>query len=374
MQPLIPALLNNFYRNLIEAGADVNSFYVPSETVRDTVKRLIMNNECNIEGFKRELARRNENKENKTKTSVEEQNLQYLDKLLKEEKRAEKGSYREYLLNSRTVDELYNFLHNKYPTLCPLQYSTGSFAPYLNYGANDLTKLLELETKKLNYNKECLEYLINHGAKTSFEINLEKSLKIPRDLMKQYKEQLSSVKKSLEKQDEMTAEERERYLKEETLLQLNIDNQQKEIDKLMNVNQEKPPRQIPLYENYENDDLVELPLEILSSKSLVEINFDEFIMEFKYMVNNNRNRPVSVPKELGPEYLKLFQAVYVNDIKIVERMSRSLVLAVQDKCHMTPFIWACLRGHSELAVKILDIAVSQYTGMYKKDTNLAVIF
>ena len=41
---------------------------------------------------------------------------------------------------------------------------------------------------------------------------------------------------------------------------------------------------------------------------------------------------------------------------------------------MTPFVWACLRGHSELAVKILDIAVNQYTGMYKKDTNSAVIF
>jgi ankyrin repeat protein len=357
-KPLFNSLLNNFYRILIEAGADVNSS-VGNATFRDKVEQSISYTERIIEGYKRELSRLN--KEEKFKTS-EEQNLQYLSKLLEEEKRVARGTYRENVLNGCSVESYNNYLHDSYPQLYPRKYSQNVIVSNINIttyagDVKKLTELLELETKKLNHCKECLKYLINHGAKTFYEINLEKNLETPKRLLKQYQDRLSSIEKLLEHQDEMEVEEKERYLKEVPFLQLNIVIQQEEIDRLMN-NKQKP--------YYNNDDSnVELPLEILSSDSIVEINFDKYLINFMYLSPNRPER--KVPEELFPEYVKLFQAVYVNDIRMVEMMSQSLVLAVRDNLNMTPFSWACLLGHSELSVKILDISVGQYTGIYKKN-------
>ncbi|CAB5212103.1 unnamed protein product [Rhizophagus irregularis] len=79
-------------------------------------------------------------------------------------------------------------------------------------------------------------------------------------------------------------------------------------------------------------------------------------MNFTYL-NNHSN---IIPAELIPEYVKLFQTIYDNDISKVGEMSQYLVFAVCDKLNMTPFMWACFRGHNELAIKILDIVTSQY--------------
>ncbi|CAB4420447.1 unnamed protein product [Rhizophagus irregularis] len=79
-------------------------------------------------------------------------------------------------------------------------------------------------------------------------------------------------------------------------------------------------------------------------------------MNFTYL-NNHSN---IIPAELIPEYVKLFQTIYDNDISKVGEMSQYLVFAVYDKLNMTPFMWTCFRGHNELAIKILGIVTSQY--------------
>src|SRR5437763_1118257 len=157
----------------------------------------------------------------------------HIDEILIKEKRIEKGSYREYALNYYTTKDYYDFIFKKYPGLSPPLY------PYprqvLNVGeeVNKYTKLLESAIEKLNYNKECLEYLINLDAKTYEEINLENNLGISKKLMKEYQEQLNSVKTLLEEQaGTLETEKKERYLKEEILLQQAINKQQEEIDKI----------------------------------------------------------------------------------------------------------------------------------------------
>lgn len=258
-------MLNNQYRILIEAGADVNRYSRYTGSAKDRLEELISQNKYNIEEYK-----------DKNQIGIK-QSLQYLNELLKEKKRVEKGTYREYALNQNTVEVYYDFLYRKDPRLYPYRQSY-VLRKHYDY-EKKYTKLIETETKKLNYNEECLEYLINNGAKSLYDDNDDDDL----------------------------------------------------------ISEDDPPE--PLTE-------------------ITEINFDEFIMKFRYL-DHNRN----VPTELVPEYVKLFQAVYVNDISIVERMSQSLVLAVRDNFSMTPFMLACFRGHSELAVRILDTVASQYASI-----------
>jgi hypothetical protein len=105
-----------------------------------------------------------------------------LDELIEKEKEVAKGTYREYALNNHTIKEFYDFFSLKYPTLCPLH----SFQKPCNELKEKYTKLIELEISDLNYNKECLEYLINHGTKNSEEVDLENNLEIPKKLMRGY--------------------------------------------------------------------------------------------------------------------------------------------------------------------------------------------
>ncbi|RIA84952.1 ankyrin repeat-containing domain protein [Glomus cerebriforme] len=380
-QPISRALQNDLYRALIKAGADVNSMYRDHyqnhfysyhqnsfETIRDHVANSIKTNESDIKKYEEELACLNGKK--KLKTSNEEQIIkiiQYLNTLLEEEKkRVEKGSYREYALNYYTAEKFYDILQRKKPELFSPRNVYPLYGTHYYEDVNKLkekyTKLLESEIKKLNYNKECLEYLIGHGAKTFKEVNLENNLEIPKKLMKEYQEQLNAIKILLEEQAEMlAAEEKERYLKEETLLQHAVNKQQEHIDKIYNEYHKSLQLESPNIVESKQDSTFELSSEILSRNTLsssgpfIKINFEESV-QFNYLDNLGK----VVPPELVPEYVKLFHAVYVNDIRVVEKMAQYLVLAVQDEFGMTPFMWTCLRGHNELAVKILDIVTRQY--------------
>ncbi|GBB92606.1 hypothetical protein RclHR1_02030009 [Rhizophagus clarus] len=306
-QPIFNALQNNLYCTLIEAGVDVNATYY-KEYIRE-IEKLIDDNKAKIKGYEEMLEHLNGKKKQTQNERRVTNILQYLDGLIEKEKKDVKGSYREYALNHHTIEDFYEFLRRKYPALCPPH----SFQkPYNSEDINELkekyAKLIELEISKLNYNKECLEYCINHGTKNS---------NIPKKLMKGYQERILPE----EKAEMLAAEEKESYLNEEILLQQAVKKQQEEIDEIE------------------------------------QINFDELIMKFTYLDSIYGK---TIPAKLNQEYMELYQAVYVNDISKVEKLSQTLVLAVKDKFDMSPFMWACLRGHSELAVKILDIVSSQY--------------
>jgi hypothetical protein len=308
-QPIFHALSNNQYRILIEAGADVNYCRVyTDESMRDYVEELIRQNKDMIKYYE---GNTNE------KTNIE-QGLQYLNELLEEEKRVVKGSYREYALNCYTVEDYYDFLERKNPNLYPYRQNC---VLRKHDGENEVNKkqdikFLEEEISKLDHNKECLEYLINHGANTSLELK---------------RERVNTIKNILEEQaGTLVDKEKKHYRREMARLQERI---------------------------YEYQEVNEEEGVVIFDKSIlgeIKIDFDKYIMKFRY-INDNRK----VLTDLVPEYVKLFQAVYVNDIGVVERMSQSLVLAVRDNFNMTPFMLACLRGHSELAVKILEIISSQ---------------
>jgi hypothetical protein len=168
-----------------------------------------------------------------------------------------------------------------------------------------------------------------------------------------------------EKAEMLTAEEKERYLEEEILLQQAISKQKEEIDKIYKIYQE--PIQSESSNNGKSNQGSTLELSLPENVFSGSIDFDKLIMKFTYLGGDCRYIK-TVPANLVQEYMELFQAVYVNDISKVEKMAQTLVLAVHDKFDMTPFLWACLRGHSELAVKILDIVSSQYVP--KKNIDL----
>ncbi|CAG8533706.1 4216_t:CDS:10 [Dentiscutata erythropus] len=67
-----------------------------------------------------------------------------------------------------------------------------------------------------------------------------------------------------------------------------------------------------------------------------------------------------VPKTVHEKYTTLFQAVWDNNAELVERMSAELIIAVQDKNGMTPFMLACYKGYENMAIQILKIAERQY--------------
>ncbi|GBC03939.1 hypothetical protein RclHR1_05400001, partial [Rhizophagus clarus] len=353
VQPITRAIHNNQYRILIEAGADINAIYNHS-CLRTIIENAIKSNEVNIKNYEAKL-----NGEEKKPQEADEITMfiNSLNELLEKEKKIEGETYRGYLLNKYTTKNYYEFLYAKNPEVYPwsqiLTYNTNNNI-IINEEVNreNYAKSLELEIEKLNYNKECLEYLISRGAKTYNEIDMENKLEVSKKSMKELQERLNSVRVLLEEQAEtLEAEKKERYLKEKILLQQAIDKQLEEIDRICKSYHNQSP-----YNPYN----LGLLLKAMSSEPLID--FDEFIMKFTYLDNR-----VPVPAELVPEYVKLFQAIYANDINTVEEMSRNLVFAVYDNLNITPFIWACLRGHSELAIRILDITASQYEP--KKDTN-----
>ncbi|CAG8569665.1 18096_t:CDS:10 [Rhizophagus irregularis] len=360
-QPIFDALQNNLYRTLIEAGADVNATY-HKNYARDKIEKLIDDNKANIKSYKENLKHLNEGKKQTPKEIKVTKIMQYLKELIKKEKEDVKGSYREYALSQHTIKDFYDFYHKMYPTICPPH---SSQKPCNSKDINELkekyTKLIELEISKLNYNEECLEHFINHGAKNSKEVDLKNNLKIPKKLMKGYQEQLNAIKILMEEKAEVLgSEEKERYLKEEILLQQAINKQQEEIDEIYKTYQESIQP-----EPYNEESTLELPLpENIFSEP---INFDKLIMKFTYLDDDNVYCEKVVPEKLVQEYMELFQAIYVNDISKVEKMAQILVFAVHDKFNMTPFMLACLRGHNELAVKILDIVSSQYVPKKKID-------
>lgn len=349
VQPITRAINNGQYRILIEAGADINvinNYNCP----RTIIESAIMSNEGNIKSYEEML---NGEKEKEPVSNEDEVTIfiNSLSDLLEKEKKIYEGTYRGYALNQHTAKNFYEFLYAKNPQLYPWNSILAS--NYSIVHRKDYSKLLESEIEKLNYNKECLDYLISRGAKTYKEIEMEKKLEDQKKSMKELQKRLSSVRILLEEQaGTLEAEKKERYLKEEILLQQAINKQQEEIDRICKSYNEQSSYGYSLGQN-QNPNLG-LLLKTVSSKPLID--FDEFIMKFTYPNNYND----TIPAELIPEYVKLFQAVYDNDISKVEEVSQSLVFAVCDKFNMTPFTWACFRGHNELAIKILDIVTSQY--------------
>lgn len=365
-QPIFDSLKNNLYRTLIEGGADVNATY-RGNYVRDKIEKLIDDNKANIKRYKEELKHLIEEKKQTPNEIRVTKIFQYLNEIIEKEKEDVKGSYREYALNNHTTNDFYDLFYKTYPAL----YLTNSFQNRCDKkGKNNLeenyTKLIELEISKLNYNEECLEYFINHGAKSSKEVILKNNLKMPKKLMKEYQEQLNAIKILLEEKAEvLAAEEKESYLKEEILLQQAINKQQEEIDEIYKVYQESIQPEPSNNEESKQNSTLELPLpENIFSEP---INFDE-LMKFTYLEDDSIYYKNVVPAKLIQEYMELFQAIYVNDITKVEKMAQNLVFAVHDKFGMTPFMWACLRGHNKLAVRILDTVSSQYVP--KKKINL----
>ncbi|CAB4474476.1 ankyrin [Rhizophagus irregularis] len=346
-QPITHALNNSQYRILIEAGADINTIY-NCNCPRTIIENAIALNEWNIKSYKEKL---NAEKEKEPVSNEDEVTIfiNSLSDLLEKEKKIDEGTYRGYVLNRHTAKNFYEFLNAKNPQLYPWN---SILAPNYSVVHEDYSKLLETEIEKLNYNKKCLDYLISRGAKTYKEIEMESKLQEPKKSMKELQERLNSVRILLEEQaGTLEAEKKERYLKEEILLQHAMNKQQEEIDRICNGYNEQSSYNS--FGQIQNPNLG-LLLKTVSSKPLID--FDEFIMKFTYP----KNYSDKIPAELIPEYVKLFQAVYDNDISKVEEMSQKLVFAVCDKFNMTPFMWACFRGHNELAIKILDIVTSQY--------------
>ncbi|RIB26653.1 hypothetical protein C2G38_2064287 [Gigaspora rosea] len=325
-QPITLSLENGLWRLLIDAGVQINSLYDQSKTLLDQVIELINNNVNNLPDFM-------------ISDAIERQfNDTHIKSIISSEiKKNPINSYVGFLL-LRVDESKLNDTIFKLSVLDPINLNI-----YEKKSENQ--KLIE-QLKKLD--KSFTDLHVS-GAQLKFEFEEDQhtilrkleELKIKEGLLAKKQNHLELIN-THELQN--TKENDRQIIK-------NILESQIEILKQIIEHQNQFFTRIPSYTAKD-------------TRKPIADDIYKNIISFRYLCGS------SVPESLYEQYTTLFQAVWDNNTELVERMSSELIIAVEDKNNMTPFMLACYKGYENMAVQILNIAERQYC---PKDSNDQVI-
>ncbi|CAG8452529.1 14007_t:CDS:10 [Racocetra fulgida] len=336
-QPVLLSLENGLSRLLIEAGVHVNSlFYNSKETLLDRVVKLINDNVKNLPDFK-------------ISDTIERQiNATHIKSLISSElKKHPVDSYVGYLLSR--IDE--SQMNDTIFKLTPLN----SICDKIDEKEPKNRELLE----KLRQLDECFVYLYERGAQISleFEVNQHailgklEELKTKEDLLAKKRKHLELI--NTHKLQE-TTETNIQLIKAILETQIEILNQIVEHQNKFFAQRIPSSQQIINILKKSSKDLIK------DTKNPTSDDIYKNIISFKYLNGS------FVPESIYEQYTNLYQALWDNNTELVESLSSDLIIAVQDKNGMTPFMLACYKGYENLAIQILKIAERQYL---PKDSN-----
>ncbi|CAJ0831936.1 2114_t:CDS:10 [Entrophospora sp. SA101] len=369
-QNIFFSLENGIYKTLLESGASINCLYAPRETLLDYVQNQIYS--CLDELTSFEISSRKSFR-------VEKKNLISLIK--SEIQKLGENSYSSYTLSKADVDDLYKLITKK------------NINPYHGVGHLDSLKNLEKADEKLLERlkklDECFLYIVGKGAKLYVELvmdeHYQKSLLDAYQKMLNYQKVLDTKIKQVEELIDQKSEITGNNNEELKLLEVkeSILNKQIPIFKRVLNNQKGFSADIsthiqevfkaldttaPINNSNINNSLTKNNAE--QKQSLDNYNIDEFFEPtiqdvnkyiFKYYYLSSFPKfGFIVPEFYYKDYFKLYEAVWNNDVSLVEELGKNLIICVQDNNKMTPFTLACYLGHDEMAIKILEISKNQY--------------
>ncbi|KAF0516118.1 ankyrin repeat protein [Gigaspora margarita] len=343
-QPITLSLENGLWRLLIDAGVQINSLCDQSKTLLDQVIELINNNVNDLPDFM-------------ISDAIERQfNVVHIKSIISSEiKKNPIDSYVGFLLLRVDESQLNNTIF-KLTDLDPIN---------LNIDKKKLEnqKLVE-QLQKLD--KSFTDLYVS-GAQLKFEFEEDQHTILRKLEELKIKEGLLAKK---QKHLELINTHELQNTKENDIQMIkNILESQIEILKQIIEHQNQFFTRIPSCQQIFNI----LKKTKDTTKDIRKPTSDDIynnIISFRYLSGS------SVPESLYEQYTTLFQAVWDNNTKLVERMSSELIIAVEDSNNMTPFILACYKGYENMAVQILKIAERQYRPKDSSDqeTNIKQSF
>ncbi|CAG8625696.1 14219_t:CDS:10, partial [Racocetra persica] len=335
-QPVLLSLENGLLRLLIEAGVHVNSLDNSKETLLDRVLVLINDNVKNLPDYMISDAIERQLQATNIKSIVSSE------------------------LKEHPVDSYVGFL------LSRIDESQMNDSIFKLTALNSICdKIDEKETKnrelleKLRQLDKCFVYLYERGAQISLEFEVNQHAILGKlEELKTKEDLLAKKRKHLELMNthklQKTTETNMQLMKAILETQIEILNQIVEHQNKFFAQRLPSSQQIINILNESSKDLIK------DTKNPTSDDIYKNIISFKYL-----NWHV-VPEFLYEQYTNLYQALWDNNTELVESLSADLIIAVQDKTGMTPFMLACYKGYENLAIQILKIAERQYL---PKDSN-----
>ncbi|CAG8611552.1 13305_t:CDS:10, partial [Cetraspora pellucida] len=329
-QPILFSLENGLSRLLIEAGVHVNTLVYDSKTLLDRVLELIDDNVKNLHDFK-------------ISDVIERQlKAKHIKSIISSEiKKHPIDSYVGFLL-SRVDESEMNDTIFKLTALDPI--------------CNDIDEkesrnreLLE----KLQQLDKCFVYLYENGAQINLEIEENQhtilgkleELKIKEELLAKKRKYIELINTN---KIQNTTEADIQKIKAILESQIEILNQIVEHQNNFFTQRVPSSQQIFNILKKTTKDIIK------DSKNPTSNDIYKTIISYKYLDLS------FIPESLYEQYTNLYQAVWDNNTELVESMSTNLIIAVQDKNSMTPFMLACYKGYENMAIQILKIAEQQY--------------
>ncbi|CAG8440942.1 1066_t:CDS:10 [Ambispora gerdemannii] len=375
-QPIKRGLSNGLYRILVEAGADVNTYYDRLTTIRDYMQSQVEASVKALQEFNPTLSKARD-------FSRVPKKLIDLDELLdNERKKHSTNSYTGHLLSLATGSDLNYFILRSYPQTYSDFELKYHFVAGL-FGVGKVTPESENEKqerrtkieRELNAHKECLMFLIENGAKNISDLKPEEQV-AQREQREQLQaiqqDQLAKVREAVEKAE--TEEEKQQLQRQALQLQQQILlNQNLILQNALQHGEQSSERQQEISQLL--NQIISTPINanpVSAATNVSEFNIDinKFLYEFTYLGHAGQKAKLC---ENPKDYVSLYNAIWHNDLASFDRLSKKCVIAVLDRNNWTPLFLASYRGHEHLVARILEIAEKQYVPLLEnKDEEMDV--